>query len=219
MVVNCEEVWREVSNYLDGEVDPTLRAAIEEHIRGCKNCTAVVDGTRNVLHLYGDERMLEVPFGFSQRLHRRLDENMLGNRRTFLGWMVAAAAACLIVGTIEVASAFRTPELRSEHAQPGNGVPPNMMVVVSENGKLFHLAGCKFIHEKNKLRTMTAAEASREGYSPCVRCLKKYLAATASAQFLEGSATAPALSASRSASRSTMALNFRSTSSGRDGFR
>ncbi|MBZ5615940.1 MAG: zf-HC2 domain-containing protein [Acidobacteriia bacterium] len=215
MVVNCEEVWREVSNYLDGEVDPTLRAAIEEHVRGCKNCTAVVDGTRNVLQLYGDERLLEVPFGFSQRLHRRLDQNGPGNRRTFLGWMVAAAAACLIVGTIEVASAFRTSELRSEHAQPGNRIPPEMMVVVSENGKLFHRAGCEFIHEKNKLRTITAAEASREGYSPCVRCLKKYLAATASAQFLEDPATAPALSASRS----TMALNFRSTSSGRDGFR
>lgn len=215
MVVNCEEVWREVSNYLDGEVDPTLRAAIEEHVRGCKHCTAVVDGTRNVLQLYGDERMLEVPFGFSQRLHRRLGEDMPGSRRSFLGWMVAAAAACLVVGTIEVASAFRSPELRSEHAQPGRGVPPDMMVVVSEHGKLFHRAGCEFIHEKNKLRTITAAEASRQGYSPCVRCLKKYLAATASSQFLEGSATAPALSASRS----TMALNFRSTSSGRDGFR
>ena len=46
MVVNCEEVWREVSNYLDGDVDPTLRVAIEEHVRGCKHCTAVVHGTR-----------------------------------------------------------------------------------------------------------------------------------------------------------------------------
>jgi anti-sigma factor RsiW len=177
MVVNCEEVWREVSNYLDGEVEPGLRVAMQEHIRGCKRCAAVVDGTRNVLQLYGDERMLEVPLGFSQRLHQRLDESMPATRRSFLGWMVAAAAACLVAGTIEVArsSAFRGPELRSEHAQPGIGVPPNMMVVVSEDGKLFHVAGCDFIHEKTKLRTITAAEAERQGYSPCVRCLKKYL--------------------------------------------
>ena len=100
MVVNCEEVWREVSNYLDGEVEPSLRVAIEEHIRGCKHCTAVLDGTRNVLQLYGDERMLEVPLGFSQRLHRKLDDNMPGDRRTFLGWMVTAAAAALIVGIV-----------------------------------------------------------------------------------------------------------------------
>jgi hypothetical protein len=177
MVVSCEEVWREVSNYLDGEVEPGLRFAMQEHIRGCKHCTAVVEGTRNVIQLYGDERMLEVPFGFSQRLHRRLDENMPATRRSFLGWMVAAAAACLVAGTIEVArsSALHIPELRSEHARPGTGVPPDMMVVVSEDGKLFHVAGCDFIHEKTKLRTITAAEAERQGYSPCVRCMKKYL--------------------------------------------
>jgi anti-sigma factor RsiW len=177
MVVSCEEVWREVSNYLDGEVEPGLRVAMQEHIRGCKRCAAVVDGTRNVLQLYGDERMLEVPLGFSQRLHQRLDENMPATRRNFLGWMVAAATACLVAGTIEVArsSALHAPELRSEHAKPGTGVPPDMMVVVSEDGKLFHVAGCEFIHEKTKLRTITAAEASRQGYSPCVRCMKKYL--------------------------------------------
>jgi hypothetical protein len=184
MVVSCEEVWREVSNYLDGDVEPSLHVAIEEHIRGCKRCTAVLDGARNVVQLYGDERMLEVPLGFSQRLHRRLAENMPGNRRSFLGWMVAAAAAVLVVCTIEVArsSAFHGPELRSEHAQPGTGVPPDMMVVVSEDGKLFHVAGCEFIHEKTKLRTITVAEASRQGYSPCVRCMKKYLPATASSR-------------------------------------
>src|ERR1700691_4005389 len=155
MVVSCEEVWREVSNYLDGEVEPDLRVAIQKHIRGCRHCTAVVDGTRNVLQLYGDERMLEVPVGFGHRLQQRLleqrlDENLPGNRRSFLGWMAAAAAAVLVVGSFELArfSAFRAPELRSELAQPGNGVPPDMMVVVSDDGKLFHVAGCPFLRDK-----------------------------------------------------------------------
>lgn len=180
MVVQCEWVWREVSNYLDGEVDPALRVAIEDHIGGCQRCAAVVDGMRNVIELYGDERMLEVPLGFSRRLHQRLDENMPQNRRNFLGWMVAAAAACLVFGSIEVArsSAFRGPQIRSQMAESGDGVPPNMMVVVAEDGKLFHLAACPFIHEKDKHRTTTAAEATREGYTPCIRCLKKYLVAT-----------------------------------------
>jgi len=177
MVVSCEEVWREVSNYLDGEVDPALRVAIEEHARGCRHCTAVLDGTRNVIQLYGDERMLEVPLGFSHRLHQRLDENMPGNRRSFLGWMVAAAAAVLVVGSFEVvrSSAFRGAQPRSPMAESGAGVPPGLMVVVAQEGKLFHLAGCTYIHEKTRLRTLTAAEAAREGYTPCVRCLKKYL--------------------------------------------
>lgn len=179
MVVSCEEVWREISNYLDGEVDPALRAAMEEHFRGCKRCTAVLDGMRNVIQLYGDERMDEVPLGFSHRLQRRLEENMVPARRTFLGWMVAAAAAVLVAGSFEVArsSVFSHPEPRSEHAQPGNGVPPDLMVVVATDGKTFHVPGCPFIHDKARLQTITAREAMREGYLPCVRCMKKYLSA------------------------------------------
>jgi len=183
MVVNCEQVWREVSNYLDGEVDPALRVALEEHVRGCKKCAAVVDGTRNVLELYGDERMLEVPFGFSQRLHRKLDEQMPATRRGFLGWMVAAAAACLVLGTLEVArsSARGGSQARSQMAQLARGIPPELMVIVAEDGRVFHVAGCPFIHERNKLRSVTAAEAAHEGYTPCVRCMRKYLIAAGSA--------------------------------------
>jgi len=177
MVVKCEEVWREISNYLDGDVSPDMRAAIDAHVSGCKHCTAVLDGTRNVVQLYGDERMLEVPLGFSQRLHRRLEGNMPGSRRSFLGWMVAAAAGVVLVGGFEAArsSSFGHRELRSEHAHQGAGVPPDMMVLVSSDGKVFHVAGCPFIHDKAHVRTMIAREAEREGYAPCVRCLKKYL--------------------------------------------
>ena len=65
MVVNCEHVWREVSNYLDGEVDPETRIAMELHFAQCKHCTAVLDGARNVVQLYGDDRVFELPAGFS----------------------------------------------------------------------------------------------------------------------------------------------------------
>ena len=33
MVVNCEQVWNEISNYLDDEVDAATRAAMEAHFR------------------------------------------------------------------------------------------------------------------------------------------------------------------------------------------
>jgi len=181
MVVRCEDVWREVSNYLDGEVDAGLRAAIEEHVRGCQRCTAVVDGTRNVIQIYGDERMIEVPTGFSRRLHQRLEGNLSGSRRSFFGWLVAAAAAVLVAGTFEVArsSVFGRPSLRSEHARASDHVPPDMMVVVAEDGKIFHVAGCEFIHDAGGLRTISARDAEQQGYAPCVRCMKKYLDFTA----------------------------------------
>ena len=68
MVVNCEQVWQEISNYLEGEVNPELRAAMEAHFRECRHCTAVLDGTRNVVHLYADDRLLELPAGFQRAL-------------------------------------------------------------------------------------------------------------------------------------------------------
>ncbi|HXZ32986.1 MAG TPA: zf-HC2 domain-containing protein [Terriglobales bacterium] len=179
MVISCEQVWREISNYLEGDVDPGLRAAMEEHFRGCKRCSAVLDGTRNLVQLYGDERMLEVPLGFSQRLHRRLEENTAPGRRTFLGWMVTVAAAVLLAGSFELArsSVSEHTQLRSEHAQSGNGIPPDLMVVVTTEGKTFHVPGCRFIHDKTHLQTIAAQQAIREGYVPCVRCMKKYLSA------------------------------------------
>lgn len=181
MVVNCEKVWSEVSNYIDGEVDPVLRSAIEEHVRGCKDCTAVLEGTRNVVQLYGDERMFEVPLGFGHRLHRRLDATAHPTRRTFFGWMVAAAAAVLVTGGFEIARSASSlrPALRSAHAKPGHGVPPDMMVLVYPDGKTFHRAGCPFILDKTHLVTMAARDAERIGYVPCTRCMKKYLDETA----------------------------------------
>jgi hypothetical protein len=177
MVIRCEEVWREISNYLDNEVDPNLRATMEEHIRDCKHCTAVLDGTRNVIQIYGDERMIEVPLGFSHRLHRRLEGNMPGSRRTFLGWMVAAAAAAVTAGAVKLASSVSpaASEARSKLAQAGTGVPPELKVVVYNTGKSFHVPTCTFIHDRINLKTLTAREAQHQGYIPCVRCMKQYL--------------------------------------------
>jgi hypothetical protein len=182
MVVDCELVWREVSNYLDGDVEPRLRSAMDEHFRSCHRCAAVLEGTRNVIQLYSDERMLEVPLGFGRRLERRLvEESMPSSRRTFLGWFVAAATALLVAGGIELSRTSQSdqPALRSQLAQSAIGVPPGLMVVVAEEGRTFHVPGCDFIHDKRNLRTMQAREAMREGYAPCIRCLKKYLETSA----------------------------------------
>ena len=57
-----------------------------------------------------------------------------------------------------------------------------MMVIVAADGKTFHVVGCPFIHDKTRLRTIRAQEAENEGYVPCVRCMKKYIDATASSR-------------------------------------
>jgi Putative zinc-finger len=46
--ISCERVWREISNYLEGETSTELRALMEEHFKGCKHCTAAGwDSQRN----------------------------------------------------------------------------------------------------------------------------------------------------------------------------
>ena len=76
MVLNCRDVWKEISNYIDGEVDAALREDLETHFAQCRHCTAVLDGTHNVIVLMADERAFSVPVGFSERLTERLRQEI-----------------------------------------------------------------------------------------------------------------------------------------------
>ena len=177
--VNCERVWSEISNYIEGGVDLTLRSAMDEHFRTCKHCASLLQGTRNVIRLYGDARMIEVPAGFGRRLERRLAQSArVGGTRwsTWSAWLVPVAALLLFAGGLRVANSLTTtPELKSEHAQPGWGIPPDMPVVVTADAKVFHVAGCGVIHNKSTERTLTARQAMQQGYVPCLRCMREYL--------------------------------------------
>jgi predicted anti-sigma-YlaC factor YlaD len=74
--ISCEEIWREISNYLEGEISGEMRVRMEEHFKGCKHCTAVLDGTRDVVRLVGDARAFELPAGFSTRLYLKLNRRL-----------------------------------------------------------------------------------------------------------------------------------------------
>ena len=76
ITIDCRHVFREISNYVEGEVDAALRARMEAHFKECAHCTAVLDGTRNVLRLVGDGEVFELPAGFSQRLYRKLAQHL-----------------------------------------------------------------------------------------------------------------------------------------------
>jgi len=76
MVLNCKDVRREISNYLDDDISPEMRAALEAHLAQCSHCTAILDGTHNVLVLIADDRVFPLPTGFSARLHERLRQEL-----------------------------------------------------------------------------------------------------------------------------------------------
>ena len=70
--ISCVEVWREISNYIDAAIDPELRARMEAHLKVCAHCTAVLDGTKNVVKLVADGVEYELPSGFSESLYNKI---------------------------------------------------------------------------------------------------------------------------------------------------
>ena len=70
--ISCLEVWREISNYVDQDVAPELRARMEAHFKTCAHCKAVLDGTKNVVKLVADGVEFEIPKGFSDRLYSKI---------------------------------------------------------------------------------------------------------------------------------------------------
>jgi len=76
MRIDCKHVWQYISAYIEGDVDAVLRAEIDRHLETCEICSAVLDSTRNVVVLLADDRVFELPLGFSRRLHERIDREL-----------------------------------------------------------------------------------------------------------------------------------------------
>jgi len=74
MTLECKHVWEHISGYLDRQLDPKLLKDIERHLENCEVCSAILDSTRNILVLTADERTYELPVGYSERLHARLEK-------------------------------------------------------------------------------------------------------------------------------------------------
>jgi predicted anti-sigma-YlaC factor YlaD len=73
MVLNCKHVWNYISEYLDGTLSYETRDTVQKHLDHCEICSAVLDSARNVIILTADDRVFELPVGFSERLHARID--------------------------------------------------------------------------------------------------------------------------------------------------
>jgi len=182
VAVNCEQVWLQISDYIDGDIDSTVRPAIDGHLKECPRCASVLAGTRNVIQLYSDERLFRVPLGYSWRMQRRLASSMRARRGTARGWVVAFAAMALVAGTLALSNSRGVaPAMKSAHSQPGSHVPATLAVWITDHGKVFHIEGCPFLKDNDNPHAVTAKEAIEEGYVPCVRCLGEYVTRLAQA--------------------------------------
>lgn len=70
--LSCQDVWKEMVNYTEGDLTEGLRKRVEQHLSGCAHCRAVYDGSNNVVRLLGSGKVFALPSGFSRRLYERL---------------------------------------------------------------------------------------------------------------------------------------------------
>ena len=78
VVLNCKHVWDCISGYLDDALPEEMRELVQKHLDHCEICSAILDSARNILVLTADDLIFELPVGFSERLHARLDQEMTG---------------------------------------------------------------------------------------------------------------------------------------------
>jgi hypothetical protein len=63
---------------MDGTLSDETRDTVQKHLDHCEICSAILDSTRNVIILTADDRVFELPAGYSERLHSRLAREIHG---------------------------------------------------------------------------------------------------------------------------------------------
>lgn len=70
--MNCDGVIRELSNYLDGELELAAKQELEHHLGHCGECKMVVDQTKLTVEVFCDSEPVELPVDVKSRLHQAL---------------------------------------------------------------------------------------------------------------------------------------------------
>ena len=73
--IDCYQVQRELSDYLEGDVTPQFRVRLAEHLQSSDHCNPVYDALRNIVRLLGNEdartaagfELGDVPASYVQR--------------------------------------------------------------------------------------------------------------------------------------------------------
>ncbi len=78
--MNCRNIVKELSNYLDEALDSTLKASIEKHLENCEDCKVVVDTTKQTIQIYCNSEPAPLPEDTRLRLRDALKKRLRGVR-------------------------------------------------------------------------------------------------------------------------------------------
>jgi anti-sigma factor RsiW len=78
-LIKCNDVFNEISNFLDGEMDDAVKQELREHLKKCHKCQVVVDTCKKTIELYCDGELFPLPNPVRDRLHEVLRRKCQGD--------------------------------------------------------------------------------------------------------------------------------------------
>jgi hypothetical protein len=70
--VTCTEFIAQLDDLLEERVTVTLRADLEEHLRGCEHCVITMNTTRKTIEIYRNHEIYELPNDLRARLQKAI---------------------------------------------------------------------------------------------------------------------------------------------------
>jgi anti-sigma factor RsiW len=74
--LNCKGVIRELSSYIDGDLDLAMKQELEKHLGHCEDCMMIVDQTKKTVEIFCDSEPVALPSDVHARLHEALRHRM-----------------------------------------------------------------------------------------------------------------------------------------------
>jgi anti-sigma factor RsiW len=80
-LLTCKDFLRELSDYLDENLEAEIRSKIEAHIAECPNCWVIADTTRKTIKIYQGMEPHPLPADVESRLMDALERKMAARQR------------------------------------------------------------------------------------------------------------------------------------------
>ena len=75
-MLTCKDFLKELSDFLDDTLDPSIRAALNKHVKECPNCWVILDTTQRTIKVYKGLEPQTIPPDIHTRLMTALQKKM-----------------------------------------------------------------------------------------------------------------------------------------------
>jgi anti-sigma factor RsiW len=75
-LLTCKDFLRELSDFLDENLDAEIRARLEQHMTECPNCWVIADTTKKTIKIYKGMDPYPIPSDVESRLMKALERKM-----------------------------------------------------------------------------------------------------------------------------------------------